>query len=78
MRSVSYTHLDVYKRQVRDRDGAQPPRHAGADAGGAYPRLRLHRRGCGPVSYTHLTEQQMDQQTETEYLLDAENIPDED
>ena len=24
------------------------------------------------------TEQQMDQQTETEYLLDAENIPDED
>ena len=24
------------------------------------------------------TEQQMEQQTETEYLLDAENIPDED
>ena len=34
-------------RAVRDRDGAQPPRHAGADTGRAYPRLRLHRRSCG-------------------------------
>ena len=31
-------------RAVRDRDGAQPPRHACADAGRAYPRLRLHRQ----------------------------------
>ena len=34
-------------RAIRDRDGAQPPRHACADTGRAYPRLRLHRRGSG-------------------------------
>ena len=53
--AVSYTHLDVYKRQIRA--------HAGLDIGGtmigmhlrdvAVP-VRLSLDHIGPVSYTHL------------------------
>ena len=60
--SVSYTHLDVYKRQAQAREGRQPPR-------GEEEALHYHPRGAprlspvrrrrrvrlsDPVSYTHL------------------------
>ena len=61
--AVSYTHLDVYKRQAHQRAAGQPRfvlqypgpgpaaaphRHAGADGGGH------DARDAEPVSYTHL------------------------
>ena len=48
-RSVSYTHLDVYKRQVfwRKRDG-------NSDGAAAASHYVQRRGGALPVSYTHL------------------------
>ena len=58
--AVSYTHLDVYKRQVHDRGRREgPPAHEGDRVRpDRRPRRRPHRalrpRRTHPVSYTHL------------------------
>ena len=53
VKAVSYTHLDVYKRQVMGAHMVQPQRLPGSSGQRMAPRLR-HGRRRGPVSYTHL------------------------
>ena len=54
--AVSYTHLDVYKRQVSQKLLRQPPRQVHA-VGEAHQQAHQHRHAempFAPVSYTHL------------------------
>ena len=53
--SVSYTHLDVYKRQVLCVAGGTEPEAAAQYCGGVLGDKRVVNVHCvGPVSYTHL------------------------
>ena len=58
--SVSYTHLDVYKRQGQDRVAQRLPLGRRGSLGGDIDRVGAHplpgelERGASPVSYTHL------------------------
>ena len=63
MFAVSYTHLDVYKRQTRNHGAPRSDLADQADAGAGIgdvvrlrhpPRRARLRRRAGPVSYTHL------------------------
>ena len=61
---VSYTHLDVYKRQHPPRDDTPVPRRAHAS-----PLCRGPPPSAGPVSYTHLVVRP--DKREVEFTYDA-------
>ena len=55
MRAVSYTHLDVYKRQIQSYEMFQDTPLVDASANGHLDVVQLLlENGADPVSYTHL------------------------
>ena len=54
MTPVSYTHLDVYKRQLLARTAGTDSGHSFFGKSDVSSGAGLVRHQCGPVSYTHL------------------------